>query len=46
MNNRQPHPWKRLLSRNLKKLAETSEEDHGPRRAVEPMMVVVVVNEH
>jgi hypothetical protein len=34
-------PWKRLLSRNLKKqlqLPEASEEGLGPRKAVELMM--------
>jgi hypothetical protein len=46
-------PWKRLLLRNLKKktiagwilqLAEASEEGQGTRRAVEPMMMMMMVN--
>jgi hypothetical protein len=42
-------PWKRLLSRNLKKqqpdleLTEASEEGQGPCWAVEPMKVMMIV---
>jgi hypothetical protein len=40
-------PWKRLFSRNLKKqqldtlAAEASEEGQGPRRAVQPVMMLM-----